>query len=120
MFLDDPLEDRRVALPVPGTLGIDDGDRPAFADAQAVRLRAKHAALLRQAECLQARLQIVPRREAAILVAAFRLRLIAAEKDVPPGGGNADAVRNRPLRIEHQQPLALRPSPKLQTPPHST
>ena len=53
MFLDDPLEHRRIALPVPRAFGIDDGDRPAFADAQAVRLGAQDAALLGQAELLQ-------------------------------------------------------------------
>ena len=53
MFLDDPLEHRRIAVPVPGALGIDDRDRAAFADAQAVRLGAQDAALLGQAQLLQ-------------------------------------------------------------------
>src|SRR4051812_22060638 len=76
VFLDDPLEHRRVALPVPGAFGIDDRDRAAFADAQAIGLAAKDPALLRQAELLEARLQIVPGGESALLVAALRLRLI--------------------------------------------
>ena len=46
MFLDDPLEDRRIALPVPRTFWIHDGDRSAFADAQAVHFRAQNPALL--------------------------------------------------------------------------
>jgi hypothetical protein len=45
MLLDDPLEDRRIALPVPRALWIHDGDRSAFADAQAVHFGAKNAAL---------------------------------------------------------------------------
>ena len=68
---------------VPRALGIDDRNRAAFADAEAIGLGAQDAALLGQAELLQAALQELPRREAAILVAAFRLGLIAAEKDVP-------------------------------------
>ena len=86
---------------VPGALGIDDGDRTAFADAKAVRLGAQDAALLGQPELLEAPLQKVPRREAAILVAAFRLRLIAAEKDVPPRDRHADALRRSRAAIRH-------------------
>ena len=54
VFLDDPLEHRRIALAVPGAFRIDDGDRAAFADAQAVRLGAQDAALLGQARALSA------------------------------------------------------------------
>src|SRR6185436_15351378 len=82
MFLDDPLENRRVALAVPGAFGVDDGNRPAFTDAQAVRLGSQDATLFGQPKLLEAPLQEVPCRKAAILVAAFRLGLIAAEKDV--------------------------------------
>jgi hypothetical protein len=46
MFLDDPLERGRIALPIPGALRIDDGNRTAFADAKAVRFAAQDAALL--------------------------------------------------------------------------
>ena len=49
VLLDDALEDRRIAPAVPRALRIDDGDRPAFADAQAVRLRPQDAALLGRA-----------------------------------------------------------------------
>ncbi len=46
MFLDDPLEDRGITCAVPSTFWVHDGNRPAFADAQAVGLRAQDAALL--------------------------------------------------------------------------
>lgn len=97
VLLDDPLEDRRIALPVPRTVGIDDGDRAAFADAEAVRLGPQNSALLGETERFQPRLEIVPGREAAILVAALRLRLIATEKDVSPGDRNANTARHNLL-----------------------
>ena len=93
MFLDDPLEDRRIALPVPGALGIDDSNWPAFADAQAVRLGAEDAAVLGKPELFEARLQELPGDQPAMQVAALRLGLIAAEKNVPPRHRNADALR---------------------------
>jgi hypothetical protein len=82
MLLDDTLEDGWIALRIPRALGIDHGDRPPLADAQAVGFRAQDSALLRQAELLQPALQVIPRRQPAILLTAFRLGLIAAEKDV--------------------------------------
>jgi hypothetical protein len=106
MFLDDPLEDRRIALAVPSALRIDDGDRPAFADAKAVRLGAQDSALLGQPELFETRFQKVPRGKAAILVAAFRLRLIAAEKDMPARNRHADALRDRALCLVSHEHLA--------------
>src|SRR3954447_8298211 len=91
VLLDDPLEHRRIAPRVPRALRIDDRDRSAFADPQAVGLAAKNAALLRQPELLEPSLQVVPGREPPLLVATLRLRLIAAEKDVPPGDRYSDA-----------------------------
>ena len=58
--LDDGLEHRRVAPGVPGTFGIDDRDRAALADAQAVRLGAKDAAPFRQTQLLEPALQELP------------------------------------------------------------
>jgi hypothetical protein len=46
MLLDDPFEGRRIALPIPRAFGIDDSDRPAFADSKAVGLAAKDPPLL--------------------------------------------------------------------------
>src|SRR5262245_64732521 len=100
MLLNDPLEHRRIAGAVPRALWIDDGDRSAFADAQAVRFRSQDAALLRQPELLQACFQKLPRGEAAILVAALRLRLVAAEENMAARDGHADAVRDGTLRLD--------------------
>src|SRR5882672_6896690 len=94
MFLDDPLEDRRIARGIPRALGIDDGDWAAFADAEAVRFRAEDAALLRETELFQPALEKVPRGEPAILLAALRSGLVAAEEDVTLGDRDADARRD--------------------------
>ena len=91
MLLDNPFEHRRIAAAVPRAFGIDDRNRAALANAKAVDLRTEDAALLRQAKLLQAAFQKFPRRQAAILVAALRVRLIAAQEDVPARYGNADA-----------------------------
>src|SRR5690606_22651791 len=98
-FLDDPLEHRWIALVVPRAFRIDDRDRSALADAEAVRLRAQHPALVRQAEFLQPLLQEVPRLDAARLVAALGIRLIAAQEDVPLAHGYADRLRELLLGI---------------------
>ena len=94
VLLDDPLEDGRVARAVPHSLGIDDGDGAAGADPQAVRLVPLHAAARREAELLQARLQVGPRGVRALPLGALRLRLVAAQEDVPPRLGNSDASRD--------------------------
>src|SRR5438132_3718430 len=101
MFLDDSLEDRRIALAVPGTFWVHDSDRSSFADAQAICLRPQDATLVRELQLLQPPLQEVPRRPAAILLAAFRICLIAAEKDVTPRHGHADARRDFFLGLSH-------------------
>ena len=104
VFLDDALEHGRIACAVPGAFGIDDRNRAALADAQAVGLGAQDAALVRQAELLQPPLQKVPRRQAAFLLAALRGRLVAAEKDVPPRDGDADRGGDLSLRFESSAP----------------
>ena len=93
MLLDDAFEHRRVARAIPRAFGIDDRNRPAFADAQAVRFRAADAARFRKAEFLQPRFQVVPRDERSLLVAALRRRLIGAEKDVTLDDGEAELAR---------------------------
>src|SRR5262249_12029080 len=111
MLLDDALQHWRVAPRVPRAFRIDDGDRSAFADAQAVRLCPQGAALLRQTELLQAALEEVPRCEAAILLAALRVGLIAAEKNVTPRDRNADALRDLALGFRcrtHSDPTRCR------------
>src|SRR5688572_6745235 len=99
MLLDDGFEHGRVAFPVPRAVRVDDGNRAAFADAEAVGLGAQDAALLRKAQLLEAPLQKVPGRQAPLLVAALRVGLVAAEKDVPPGHRDADRLGNLHLGI---------------------
>ena len=84
VFLDDALQHGRVAVAIPRPFGIDDGDRAVLADAQAIGLGAEHA-VVRQAELDQPPLQVVPRDNGPLAVAALRLGLIAAEKNVPLG-----------------------------------
>src|SRR5260370_24688437 len=103
VFLDNPLENRRIALPVPRPFRIDDGDRPAFADPEAVGLAAKDAALLGEPELFEPPLQVVPRGESALLVAAFRLGLIATQKDVTLRHWHPDARRHRALALLRHQ-----------------
>src|SRR5688572_636991 len=100
MLLDDPLQYGRVAGTVPGAFGIDDRDRSALADAQAVGLRAADPAGLAQSQLLEPRFQVFPRRQAPLLLAALGLGLVAAEEDVPPGDGRADRLGDTPLRLD--------------------
>src|SRR5262245_13958707 len=97
MLLDDALEYGRIAGAVPGTLRIDHCNRAAFANPEAIRLRSQDAALIGQTELLQAALQIIPRGQATLLLAALRRRLIGAEKDVAAGNRHADRSRDRSL-----------------------
>src|SRR5713101_3205014 len=110
MFLDDSLENRRIAVRVPGALGIDDGNRSALANPKAVCFCPQDAALLRQPTLLQPALEQLPRRQTAIFFAALRVGLIAAEKDVPPRHADPDAVRDRSLRLVSHQASAPQPS----------
>src|ERR1019366_7595623 len=95
VLLDDPLEDGWVARAIPDAFGIDDRDGAAGANPQAVRLVPLHAAARREAELFQARLQEVPRGVRAILLGALRLRLVAAEKDMPLALRDAEGLRDR-------------------------
>src|SRR3989442_12206012 len=101
MFLDDPLEDRRITRGIPRAFGIDDGDRATFADAETVRFRAQNAALLRQTELFQPALEKFPRREPAIFLAALRGGLVATQEDVAFRDGNPNCAGNGALRIRH-------------------
>jgi hypothetical protein len=94
VLLDDAFEHRRVALAVPSALGVHNGNRAAFADSQAIRLRPQDTALLRQAKLLEPPLQEVPRGEAAPQLATLGRPLIAAEKDVTPRDWHSDARGN--------------------------
>src|SRR5262249_13813146 len=100
VLLDDPLEHRRIALGVPRPFGIDDCNWPVFTDTEAVGLRAQDSALVREAELFQSSLEEFPCDKATMQVAALRLRLIAAEKDVAARDRNADALRDLALRFD--------------------
>ena len=91
MLGDDPLEHRRIALPVPRTFRIDNRDRTTLADAQAIGLGAQNAALFGELQFLQAALEELPGHKAALFVAALGRRLIAAQEDVSPRSRNTDA-----------------------------
>src|SRR5262245_57964351 len=99
VFVDDAFENGRIALPIPRPFRIDDGNRPAFTDSQAVRLRPQDAAPIGQPELLEPPLEEVPGHQAAFLVATLRRRLVAAEKDVPRRDRHADRCRDRSLRV---------------------
>jgi acetyl esterase/lipase len=101
VFLDNLLQDRRVARTVPGAFRVDDRNRPAFTDAEAVGFRPQDATLLRQPELLQPPFQELPRGKPAFLFTAFRGRLIAAEKDVATGYRHADVFRAPLLGLGH-------------------
>src|SRR5579862_6628029 len=90
MFGDDPFEHGWIALAVPRSFGIHDGDGPPFADAKAISLGAENTTLLRKIQLFQAALQEVPRGKPTLLVTTLRRGLIAAEEDVPPRRGHAN------------------------------
>src|SRR5688572_4977596 len=102
MLLDDPLERRRITFPVPRAFGIDDGNRSAFADLQAVGLAAKDAALIGQAKLFQTALQVVPRDDTALEVTTLRLGLFSAEKNVTTGDWDADRDGDFLLCVGHE------------------
>src|SRR4029077_9669279 len=101
VLLNDPLEHRRIAGTVPCAFGVDQGNRPPFADAQAIRLGAQNATLIGQPELSQPAFQVVPGDKTAFLVAAFRRRLIGAQEYVASGDWDADAGGDSSLRITH-------------------
>jgi hypothetical protein len=84
MFVDDPLEHRRIASSIPRAFRINNGDRAALADAETIRFGAENAAGLGQAQLLEPFLQKFPRDDRSVAVATFRVGLIGAQKDVPP------------------------------------
>src|SRR5688500_6869410 len=101
VLLNNPLERGRIALAVPRALGIDNRNRAALADPQAVRFRPQDAALVGEPQLTKAAFQEIPRRHAALHVAALRLGLLGAEKDVALRDGNADGVRDLDQCITH-------------------
>ena len=82
VFVDDPLEDRWIALAIPGAIGVDDGDRSTLAHPQTVGLGSQNASSVRQAQLLEPALEKSPRDQASLLLTTLRCRLIAAQQDV--------------------------------------
>ena len=101
MFLDDPLEDGRIALAIPRAFRVDDGNRSRLADAEAVRLRAQNA-VVRQPKLDQAPLQVIPRHDRSLAIAAFRLGLVAAEEDVAPRDPESQLLDDGLFTVRHR------------------
>lgn len=98
MLLQDGLQDLRRAVPVPGALGIDDCDRAAGADLEAIGLGPRHQGFgPHQSEFLQASLEEFPGLKTRLGDAALGLAGSAAEQDVALDGGDTvpegDALR---------------------------
>ena len=79
-------------------LGIDHRHRAVLADAQAIGLGAKHA-VVGQAQLDQAPLQVVPRDNRPLAVAALRFGLVAAQEDVALRASEAQLLDERGLRL---------------------
>ena len=103
MLLNDPLKYRRITFSVPRPLRIDNGDRTALTNAQAVRLRPEDAPPVGETEFLETLLEKIPRSKATCLVAALRFCLIAAQENVAQSVVNtnrcsyASLANSRPL-----------------------
>ena len=82
MLLNDAFKHRRIAGSIPRAFRIDDRDRTALADPQAIGFRAQDSAVFRQSQFLQPVFEISPCFEAARLVAALRRRLIGAQENM--------------------------------------
>src|SRR5690606_37695541 len=85
MRFDDLVDVATVEEGVPDALGIDHGDRPEFATVEASRLVDAHLARAGESERLDALLRIALQRFAAMLRAAFPIRIVPtidAEEDV--------------------------------------
>ena len=87
VLLDDAFERGGIACVVPGTLGVDDSDGTALANAKAIGLGAQDAALFRQPQLLQTTLQIIPRLDAASLVTALGNGLVTTQENVSARDG---------------------------------
>src|SRR5258708_1038383 len=97
VLLDDSLEDRRIAAAIPCPFRVDDRDRSALANAQAVGFRSQDAALVGQPELPQPLLQKIPRRNTRRLVTALRRSLVGAQEDVTSPDRHAYPVRDLPF-----------------------
>src|SRR5713101_3599551 len=84
VLLNDTLDDRGRHRVIPRAIRIDDGNRPRFADAQAVGLRSIDTVLaLGQAEFHQPLFEVLPRSQAVLARGALGRGLLGTEKNVP-------------------------------------
>ena len=85
MLLNDSFKDFRRDGVIPGSVGINDGDRALLANAETVCFRAKHAIVRPcEAQFFKTALEVVPRFESGFLRCALGLGLIRAKKNVLP------------------------------------
>lgn len=96
MFLNDFLQNLWRARVVPGPFGIDDSNRPPFADPKAIGLGPVNTSLVHQFKLLQTPLEILPRLQAVLFGTAMRLRLVAAEEDVAADARNSRLIGETP------------------------
>src|SRR6185369_2413261 len=82
------------ATRVPRPFRIDDGDRPLLAEPKAIGLRPRDPAPFGELQFGEPLLEVFPGGEPDLFLAALRLRLIAAEKDVPPCGRQSELRRD--------------------------
>jgi hypothetical protein len=111
MVLNNPLKRRRIALAIPRAFGVDDSNRTTLADTEAIRLRAKNAALVGKAKLAEAPLQELPRSNAAIHVAALWFRLLGAQEDVATRDGDANSGCDLEKWISHEMRITAFPAP---------
>jgi len=97
VFLNDPFEDRRITLSIPGPVRVHDSDGATLTHAQTVGLRSKNAAPLGQTELAQAPLEVTPRLETTGLIATLGSGLITTEKNVPLSDVHTDRNGNGSL-----------------------
>jgi hypothetical protein len=88
VLVDDAIERRGIAGSVPCAFGIDDRDRPVFTDLKAMNFRPEYSPVPSETELFQTTFEVLPSYERSLAVAALRLRLIAAEKDVTANTGH--------------------------------
>ena len=100
MFLDDPLQYGWIALAIPRAFRVDDGNGAGLAHAKAVGLGAQNA-VVGEPQLDQTPLQVVPRHDRSLPIAAFRLGLVAAEEDVAPGNPDAKFLDDGVFRLWH-------------------
>jgi hypothetical protein len=100
MLLDDSLQNRRIALAIPRAFRVDDGDGAGLAHAKAVGLGAQYA-VIGEPQFDQTPLQVVPRHNRPIPIAAFRLGLVAAEENVAPGDAEPQLLYDGVFTFRH-------------------